>query len=52
MLPSLMKLTDVYPETMVVAVHPRITVEPDKRDGMPCLRGMRITADVLGWRMA
>ena len=30
--------------------HPRITIEPDKRDGMPCIRGMRITVlDVLGW---
>ena len=30
--------------------HPRITIEPDKRDGKPCIRGMRITVnDVLGW---
>ena len=30
--------------------HPRITVEADKRDGKPCIRGMRITVqDVLGW---
>ena len=28
--------------------HPRITVEPDKRDGKPCIRGMRIrVTDVL-----
>lgn len=34
---------------MTVA-HPRITVEPDKRDGRPCIRGMRITVnDILGW---
>jgi uncharacterized protein (DUF433 family) len=34
---------------MMVA-HPRITVEADKRDGKPCIRGMRITVnDVLGW---
>jgi uncharacterized protein (DUF433 family) len=27
-----------------------ITVEPDKRGGKPCIRGMRITlGDVLGW---
>jgi uncharacterized protein (DUF433 family) len=27
-----------------------ITVEPGKRGGHPCVRGMRITvADVLGW---
>src|SRR5271157_3836205 len=30
--------------------HLRITMEPDKRDGKPCIRGMRITVnDVLGW---
>ncbi len=28
----------------------RITIEPGKRGGKPCIRGMRITvADVLGW---
>ena len=28
----------------------RITLEPDKRGGKPCIRGMRITVhDVLGW---
>lgn len=28
----------------------RITLEPGKRGGKPCLRGMRITVyDVLGW---
>ncbi len=28
----------------------RITTEPDKRGGQPCIRGMRITvADVLGY---
>jgi uncharacterized protein (DUF433 family) len=27
-----------------------ITMEPGKRGGQPCIRGMRITvADVLGW---
>jgi len=27
-----------------------ITIEPGKRSGKPCIRGMRITvADVLGW---
>ena len=30
--------------------HPRITIEPDRRDGKPCIRGMRTTVnDVLGW---
>jgi len=34
----------------MVAEHPRITIEPDKRGGKPCVRGMRITVnDVLGW---
>ena len=28
----------------------RITVEPGKRGGKPCIRGLRITVwDVLGW---
>jgi uncharacterized protein (DUF433 family) len=28
----------------------RITIEPDKRGGKPCIRGIRITVwDVLGW---
>jgi uncharacterized protein (DUF433 family) len=28
----------------------RITIEPDKRGGKPCIRGMRITvSDILGW---
>jgi uncharacterized protein (DUF433 family) len=31
----------------------RITVEPGKRSGQPCIRGMRITVwDVLGWLAA
>jgi len=30
-----------------------ITIEPDKRGGRPCLRGMRISVyDVLGWLAA
>lgn len=30
--------------------HSRITIEPRKRDGRPCIRGLRITVDdVLGW---
>ncbi len=33
-----------------VAYHDRITVEPGKRGGKPCVRGLRITVyDVLGW---
>jgi uncharacterized protein (DUF433 family) len=32
------------------SAHPRITIESDKRDGKPGIRGMRITVnDVLGW---
>ena len=31
----------------------RITLEPGKRGGKPCVRGMRITVyDVLGWMAA
>lgn len=34
----------------MTAIHPRITIEDDKRDGKPCIRGMRITVnDILGW---
>jgi uncharacterized protein (DUF433 family) len=34
---------------MIAVHHPRITIEPDKRDGKPCIRGMRIKVnDVLG----
>nr|VFJ65935.1 MAG: Uncharacterized conserved protein, DUF433 family [Candidatus Kentron sp. DK] len=30
--------------------NPRITIEPDKRGGKPCIRNMRITVyDVLQW---
>jgi uncharacterized protein (DUF433 family) len=33
--------------------HDRITIEPGKRGGRPCIRGMRITvSDVLGWLAA
>ena len=29
---------------------PRITIEPGKRSGQPCIRGLRITVgDVLNW---
>lgn len=29
---------------------PRITIEPGKRSGQPCIRSLRITVwDVLGW---
>lgn len=35
---------------LMTPVHTRITIEPGKRDGKPCIRGMRITVqDVLGW---
>lgn len=33
--------------------HSRITIEPGKRGGKPCIRNMRITVyDVLGWLAA
>jgi uncharacterized protein (DUF433 family) len=32
------------------SVSSRITIEPEKRGGKPCIRGLRITVwDVLGW---
>jgi uncharacterized protein (DUF433 family) len=35
---------------MLEAMAPRITIEPGKRSGQPCVRGLRITAwDVLTW---
>jgi uncharacterized protein (DUF433 family) len=35
---------------MPVASTSRITIEPGKRGGKPCVRGLRITVwDVLGW---
>ena len=31
----------------------RITIEPDKRSGQPCIRGLRITVwDILSWLAA
>jgi uncharacterized protein (DUF433 family) len=36
-----------------MSYHNMITIEPDKRGGKPCIRGMRITVyDVLGWLAA
>lgn len=33
-----------------MSYHDRITIEPGKRGGKPCIRSMRITVyDVLGW---
>lgn len=34
-------------------MQPRITIEPGKRSGQPCIRGLRITVwDVLNWLAA
>lgn len=34
----------------MATVNTRITIEPGKRGGKPCIRGLRITVwDVLGW---
>ena len=36
-----------------MSYHNIITIEPGKRGGKPCIRGMRITVyDVLGWLAA
>ncbi len=36
-----------------MALLERITIEPGKRGGKPCIRGLRITVyDVLGWLAA
>ena len=38
---------------MSSATESRITIEPGKRSGQPCIRGLRITVwDVLGWLAA
>lgn len=38
---------------MTMELLDRITVEPGKRGGKPCVRGLRITVyDVLGWLAA
>lgn len=38
---------------MSFSEHPIITLEPGKRNGKPCIRGMRITVyDVLGYLAA
>ena len=38
------------PRCYSLNVSPRITIEPGKRSGQPCIRGLRITAwDVLSW---
>ena len=40
----------VYNESMQVDYHKIITIEPGKRGGKPCIRGMRITVyDVLSY---
>jgi len=37
-------------QVMATASESRITIEPGKRSGQPCIRGLRITVwDVLGW---
>jgi uncharacterized protein (DUF433 family) len=38
-----------YSDGMTATTHPRITLEPGKCGGKPCIRGMRIrVSDVLG----
>ena len=31
----------------MITAHPRITIEAGKRDGKPCIRGMRITVGTI-----
>lgn len=34
----------------MLSVHPLITIDPQRRGGRPCIRGLRISVgDVLGW---
>ena len=41
------------PEWHAAEVDSRITIEPGKRSGQPCIRGLRITVwDVLNWLAA
>lgn len=38
---------------MLRIVNSRITIEPGKRSGQPCIRGLRITVwDILSWLAA
>jgi uncharacterized protein (DUF433 family) len=38
---------------MAASADQRITIEPGKRGGKPCVRGLRITIeDILGWLAA
>jgi uncharacterized protein (DUF433 family) len=40
-------------ECYSAVVNPRITIEPGKRSGQPCIRGLRITVwDMLNWLAA
>jgi len=42
-----------YHLNMSSATESRITIEPGKRSGQPCIRGLRITVwDILGWLAA
>jgi uncharacterized protein (DUF433 family) len=41
------------PENEAASYRKIITIEPGKRGGRPCIRGMRITVgDILGWLAA
>jgi uncharacterized protein (DUF433 family) len=43
----------IFVEESLMNYQEIITIEPGKRGGRPCVRGMRITvADVLGWLAA
>ena len=47
------RLSNALPKWYSAEVGPRITIEPGKRSGQPCIRGLRITVwDVLNWLAA
>jgi uncharacterized protein (DUF433 family) len=46
----ILKLDEEIPRNSMTDYKHIITIEPGKRGGKPCIRGMRITVnDILGW---
>jgi uncharacterized protein (DUF433 family) len=47
------RFADPTTRSEIAVEESRITIEPGKRSGQPCIRGLRITVgDVLGWLRA